>query len=114
MENTPSVLIGLSQLRQDWRLQKRRYPDLRTWWDISKTHIRDITDEFATSKRREKRFQRSNLVRQLGLAVQEPVPSASVITDLRWQIRDIDEEFISGMIVMSNELWVEQGEKPSK
>ena len=56
----------LSQFLQDWRLQKGRYPDLRTWRDIGKTHIRDITVEFATSKRREKRFQRSNLVRQLG------------------------------------------------
>ena len=75
----------LSQFLQDWGFPKGRYPDLRTWWDIGKTHIRDITVEFATSKRREKRFQRSNLVRQLGLAVQEPVPSA-----------------------------VEQGEKPTK
>ena len=70
--------------------------------------------EFTTSKWREKRFQRSNLVRQLGLAVQEPVPSAGVITDFRWQIHDIDEEFISGVIVRSRELWVEQGEKPTK
>ena len=69
--------------------------------------------EFATSKWREKRFQRSNLVKQLGLAVQEPVPSAGVITDLRRQIRDIDEEFISGVTVGSKELWVEQGEKPT-
>ena len=76
----------LSQFLQDWRLQKGRYPDLRTWWDIGKTHICDITIEFATSKRREKRFQRSNLVRQLSLALQEPVPSADVITELRWQI----------------------------
>ena len=104
----------LSQFLQDWILQKGRYRDLRTWWDIGKTHIRDITVEFATSKRREKRFERSNLVRQLGLAVQEPVPSAGVITDLRQQIRDIDEEFISGVIVRSKELWVEQGKKPTK
>ena len=104
----------LSQFLQDWRLQKGRYSDLKTWWDIGKTHIRDITVEFATSKRRQKRFQRSNLVRQLGLAVQEPVPSVGVITDLRRQIRDIDEEFISGVIVRSKELWVEQGEKPTK
>ena len=72
----------LSQFLHDWRLQKGRYSDLRTWWDIGKTHIRDITVEFATSKQREKRFQRSNLVRQLGPAVQEPVPGAGVITDL--------------------------------
>ena len=104
----------MSQFLQDWRLQKGRYPDLRTWWDIGKTHIRDITIEFATSKRREKRFQRSNLVRQLSLAVQEPVPSADVITGLRRQIRDMDEEFISDVIVRSKELWVEQGEKPTK
>ena len=50
----------LSQFFQDWRLQKGRYTDLRTWWDIGKTHIRDITVDFATSKRRERRFQRSN------------------------------------------------------
>ena len=104
----------LSQFLQDWRLQKGRYPDLRTWWDIGKTHIRDITVEFTTSKQREKRFQRLNLLRQLGLAVQEPVPSAGVITDLRWQTCDIDEEFISGVIVRSKELWVEQSEKPIK
>ena len=78
-----------------------------TWWDIGKTHI-------PTSKRREKRFQRSNLVRQLGLAVQEPVPSAGVITDLRRQIRDKDEKFISSVRVRYKELWVEQGEKPTK
>ena len=112
MDNEYSGL--LSQFLQDWRLQKGRYPDLRTWWDIGKTHIRDITIEFATSKRREKRFQRSNLVGQLSLAVQEPVPSADVITDLRRQIRDIDKEFISGVIVRSKELWVEQGKKPTK
>ena len=29
-------------------------------------------------------------------------------------MRDIDEEFISGVIVRSKELWVEQGEKPTK
>ena len=51
----------LSQFLQDWTLQKGRYPDLRTWWDIGKTHIRDITIEFTTCKRREKRFQMSNL-----------------------------------------------------
>ena len=51
----------LSQFLQDWRLQKGRYPDQRTWWDIGKTHIRDITVEFATAKHRGKRFQRSNL-----------------------------------------------------
>ena len=36
------------------------------------------------------------------------------LTYLRRQIRDIDEEFISGVIVSSKELWVEQGEKPTK
>ena len=41
--------------------------------------------------------------------------SAGVITeDLRRQIREIDEEFISGVIVRSKESWVEQGEKPTK
>ena len=54
------------------------------------------------------------MVRQLGLAVQERVPSAGVITDLRRQICDIDEEFISVVIVRSKELSVEQGEKPTK
>ena len=57
---------------------------------------------------------RSNLVRQLCRAEQEPIPSAGVITDLRRQIREIDEELISGVIVRSKELWVEQGEKPTK
>ena len=85
-----------------------------TWWDAGKCHIRDITVEFATSKWREKRSQRSNLVRRLCLAEQEPVPSAGVITDLRRQTRDIDKEFLSGVIVRSKELWVEQGEKPTK
>ena len=46
--------------------------------------------------------------------MQEPVPSAGVITDPRQQIRDIDKGFISGVIVRSKELWVEQGEKPTK
>ena len=54
------------------------------------------------------------MVRQLSLAVQELVPSAGVITDLRWQIRHIDEEFISVMIARSKELWAEQGEKPTE
>ena len=54
------------------------------------------------------------MVRQLSLAKQEPIPSAGVITNLRRQIRGIDEEFISGVIVRSKELWVEQGEKPTK
>ena len=73
----------ISQFLPDWKLQKGRYPDLRTWWDTGKSHIRDITVGFATSKRREKRLQSSNLVRQLYLAEQEPVPSAGAITDLR-------------------------------
>ena len=103
----------LSQFLQDWRLQKGRYPDLRSWWDIDKI-IRDITMEFTTSKRRDKRFHRSNLVRQLSLAMQEPVPSAGVIIDLRRQIRETDEKFISGVIVSSQQLWVEQGEKHTK
>ena len=85
---------------------------MRTWWDAGKCHIRDITVDFSISKRREKRSQRSNLVQRLCLAEQEPVPSAGVITDLRRQIRDIDEEFLSGVIVRSKELWVEQGENP--
>ena len=100
----------LSQFLQDWKLQKPRYPDLWTWWDTGKSYIREITVDFATSRRREKRLQRSNLVHQLCLAEQEPVPSAGVITDLRQQIREIDEEFL----VRSKELWVEQGEKPTK
>ena len=57
---------------------------------------------------------RSNLIHQLCRAEQEPVPSAGVLTDLRGQIREIDEEFISSVIVRSKELWVEQGEKPTK
>ena len=52
----------LSQFLRDWKLQKERYPDLRTWWDAGKCHIRDVMVEFATSKQREKRLQRSNLV----------------------------------------------------
>ena len=104
----------LSQFLQDWKLQKGRYPDLRSWWDIGKCHIRDITVEFATSKPREKRLQRTNLAHQLSLAEQRPVHSAGVITDLRRQIRVIDEEFLSGVIVRSKEQWVEQGEKPTK
>ena len=102
------------QFLQDWKLQKERYPDLRTWWDIGKSHIRTITVEFVTAKRREKRSLRSNLVCQLCRAEQEPVPSAGLITDLRRQIRETDEEFISGVIVRSKELWVKQGEKPTK
>ena len=104
----------LSQFLQDWKLQKGRYPDLRTWWDAGKRHIRDITVEFSTSKRREKRSLRSNLVRRLCPAEQEPVPGAGVITDLRRRIRDIDEEFLSGVVVRSKEPWAEQGEKPTK
>ena len=104
----------LSRFLQDWKLQKERYPDLRTWWDVGTSHIRDITIGFATAKRREKRLQRSNLVSQLCLAEQEPVPSAGVITDLRRRIRDIDEEFISDVIVRSKAVWVVQGEKPAK
>ena len=104
----------MSQFLQDWKLQKERYPDLRTWWDVGKSHIRTITVEFATSKRRDKRLQRSNLVCQLCCAEQEPVLSAGVITNLRRQIREIDEEFISGVIVRSKEPTVEQGEKPTK
>ena len=46
--------------------------------------------------------------------MQEPVPSPGVITDLRCQIRDVEEKFISGLIVRFKELWVEQGEKPTK
>ena len=38
----------------------------------------------------------------MGLAVQEPVPGAGVITDLRRQIRDIDEEFMSDVIGPTN------------
>ena len=87
---------------------------MQTWWHTGKSYIREITVDFATLRRREKRLQRSNLVRQLCLAEQELVPSAGVITDLRQRIRDIDEEFLSGMIVRSKELWVEQGEKPTK
>ena len=52
----------LSQFLQDWKLQKGRYPDLQTWWDAGKCHIRDITVELSTLKWREKRSQRSNLV----------------------------------------------------
>ena len=107
--------IGLmTQFLQDWKLQKERYPDLRTWWDVGKSDIRTITVDFATAKRREKRSLRSDLVGQLCRAEQEPVPSAGAITDLRRQIREIDEELISGVIVRSKELWVEQGEKPTK
>ena len=104
----------MSQFLQDWRTQKERYPDLRTWWDIGKVHIRDITVDFATSKRGTKRYERNNLVKQLNSAVQELSPNADFITGLRQQIRDIDEELISGVIVRSKELWVEQGEKPTK
>ena len=32
----------LTQFLQDWRLQEGRYQDLRTWWDIGKTHIHDF------------------------------------------------------------------------
>ena len=46
--------------------------------------------------------------------MKEPVPSANVITDLRCQIRDVEEKFISGLIVRFKELWLEQGEKPTK
>ena len=41
-------------------------------------------------------------------------PQCGVITDLKWQICDKDEEFISGVIVRSKELWVEQSENPIK
>ena len=99
---------------QDWKLQKERYPDLRTWWDVGKSHIRTITVDFATARWREKRSLRSDLIRQLCHTEQEPVPRAGVITDMRRQIREIDEEFILGVIVRSKELWVEQGEKPTK
>ena len=104
----------LGRFLRDWKLRMPDFPDLRTWWDIGKSHIREITVEFATLKRREKKLQRSNLVHQLGLAEQEPVHSAGAITDLRQRIREIDEEFLSGVIVRSKELWVEQGEKPTK
>ena len=73
----------MTKFLQGWKLQKERYPDLRTWWDVGKSHIRTITVEFATAKRREKRSLRSNLVSQLCRAEQEPAPSAGVITDLR-------------------------------
>ena len=94
----------LGRFLQDWKLRKPEFPDLRTWWDIGKSYIREITVDFATSKWREKRLQKSNLVRQLCLAEQEPVPSAGVITDLRQRIKEIDEEFLSCVIVRSKEL----------
>ena len=73
----------LSWFLQDWKLQRGRYSDLSTSWDRGKSHIRDTTVDFTTSTWREKRLQRSNLVRQLCLAEQEPVLIAGVITDLR-------------------------------
>ena len=68
---------------QDWKLQKERYPDLRTWWDVGKSHIRTITVDFAAARQREKRSLRSDFVRQLCRTEQEPVPRAGDITDLR-------------------------------
>ena len=61
----------MTEFLQEWKHQKDRYPDLRTWWDVGKSHIRTITVDFATAKRREKRSLRSNLVRQLCRAEQE-------------------------------------------
>ena len=45
----------MTEFLQEWKLQKERYPDLRTWWDVGKSHIRTITVDFATAKWREKR-----------------------------------------------------------
>ena len=78
---------------------------------MGKSHIRHITVEFASGKQQEKRFQRSSLVKQLNSEMQQSVPSAGVITKLRQQIKDLDQELISGVIVRLKELWVEQGEK---
>ena len=69
----------MTRFLQDWKLQKDRCLDLRAWWDVGKSHIRDITIGFATAKRREKSQQRSNLVSQLCLAEQEPVPPVLVL-----------------------------------
>ena len=102
----------LGRFLQGWKLRKSEFPDLRTWWDIGKSYIREIMVDFVTSKRREKRLQRSNLVRQLCLAEQEPVPSAGVITDLRQWIKEIDKEFLSGVIVRSKELWLSKVKNP--
>ena len=104
----------LSQFLQDWRLQKGRYPDLKTWWALVKLIFATLQLSSRPLNGERKGFRCQTWFRQLVLAVQEPVSSAGVITELRRQIHDIDEEFISGVIVRSKELWVEQDEKPTK
>ena len=105
------IFIGaFEQFWGSWRMQKNKYEDLLTWWDIGKQKIKDISI-WAGKKLNTKLDYIRNLENKLKDLTEQEQNEMENIDSIRREINEYYSTKAEAARIRSRENWYEKGEK---
>ena len=104
----------------EWQLQKGRFGDIQTWWDLGKIKIKSLCREYCSNKRANQDKLLVSLRQEYTelLDERDKAPNANIpgerLEYLKTEIMGLESKSMEGVIIRSRIRYREEGEKCSK
>ena len=106
--------VEIKRFLGHWKLRKGDYRDLIQWWEIGKSHIQNITQNYCTRRKQDQRRQLRHLKSLLDEENEAQPPSASRMQQLYLDIQHLRDLQHQGAVIRSRVQDVINGEKPTQ
>ena len=105
--------VELSQLWTHWRDKRHEYKDVRTWWDVGKRHIKNMTIRFSKESKTDDQCKLDELEGKLN---DKKFNEGDIdeINRLQFQYESIHSKKTEGAKIRSRIQWWEEGERSTK
>ena len=104
---------GLTNLWREWQNRKQEFTDVKRWWDIGKSRIKNYTIGFSNEITYRNKSNLQDLEYEINLLKQND-PNNNELNDLQKQYDETQSKIAEGARVRSRIKWWEQGEKSTK
>ena len=105
--------LSFTEFWQLWQTKKPDFPDVGTWWEVGKYHIKQLSIMYSVQRRRQMTQQKQALERAYEREQALPAPDHERFQDLRNSLREIDEQQAKSIFVKAHMTEIEEGEKPT-
>ena len=109
----------MKQKLVEWKAKYNEIIDKRVVWELIKFEIRQFAQSFSKDKNKTKRERFDQLTAELAkleivLAESPSTENFDLLTRIKEELKQIDEERIDGLMLRAKVRWREEGEKCSK
>ena len=104
---------GITNLWREWQNRKQEFTDVKKWWDIGKSRIKNYTIGFSNEISHRNKNNLQDLEYEINLLKQND-PNNKELNDLQKQYDETQSKIAEGARVRSRIKWWEQGEKSTK